>query len=379
MSKPRHLLIAVCMVAIVCLFPAQAFAYGWYDDSVDISKGTIRLSQSSFEYTGAPLEPAVTVTVDGETLDDWDYDVVYSNNTNAGTATVTVTADSYYYTGTLKKTFTISPKKVKSCFIEHAQYNGKVKEPPVYVATQVQSSYDGSYYEDYTKLKKGRDYTIKVSGGHKKVGKYTAAITFKGNFTGKLKKTFKILPKAPTIKKTKTLSTSQIKVTWSKVKGASGYKVYRWNSKKGKFTLYRTTKSRSCTISRASKYDRDVSFYIRAYKKVGKKNYLSEGSAYGSEYLKLSKPAFSLKRTDFGKFEVRFKASGNYQIQISSNKKFKNDYPEFSKEWKGYTSTLTCYNYTSGQKVYVRARGYYYKNGVLKVGPWSAVKGVTPY
>lgn len=378
MSKPRHLFIAACAAALICLFPAQAFAYGWYDDPVDIGKGIIQLSQSSFEYTGAPLEPEVTVTVDGETLDSWDYDVSYSNNVNAGTATVTVTADSYYYTGTLTKTFAISPKKITSCYIEHARYNGKAKEPPVYVYTQVKSSYDGSYYDDYTKLKKGRDYTIKVSGGHKKIGKYTAVITFKGNFTGKVKKAFKILPKTPTIKKTKTLSTSQIKVTWSKVKGASGYKVYRWNSKKGKYTLYRTTKSRSCVIKRASKYDQYVSFYVRAYKKVGKKNFMSEYYAYGSEYLKLSKPVFSLKRTDFGRFEVRFKAAGNYQVQVSSNKKFKDGYPEFTHDWKGYTSTLTA-RYTSGQKVYVRARGYYYKNGVLKVGPWSAVKGVTPY
>lgn len=308
--------------------------------------------------------------------------MTYSNNTNAGTATVTVTAsDSYYsdYTGTLKKTFKINPKKMTSCYIENAAYNGKKKEPPVYAMLPTYDSYYDEYYDSYTKLKKGRDYTIKVSGGRKKIGKYTATITFKGNFTGKVKKKFKILPKSTSIKKTKTLSTSKISVRWGKVKGVSGYKVYRWNSKKSKYTLYLTTKKTSCTTKRASAYDQSVSFYVKPYKKVGKKTYSSEYYAYGSEYLKPSKPAFSIKRTDFGRFEVRFKAAGNYQIQISSNKKFKSGYPEFVKDWKGYTSTLNCYNYTSGEKVYVRARAYYYKNGNLKVGPWSSAKGVTPY
>ncbi len=44
-----------------------------------------------------------------------DYDVSYSNNKNADTATVTVTAsDSYYsrYTGTIKKMLKIKPQKV---------------------------------------------------------------------------------------------------------------------------------------------------------------------------------------------------------------------------------------------------------------------------
>ena len=56
-------------------------------------------------YTGSAITPAVTVT--GLTADQ--YDVAYSNNINAGTATVTVTAKAGSgYSGSAEKTFVIN-------------------------------------------------------------------------------------------------------------------------------------------------------------------------------------------------------------------------------------------------------------------------------
>lgn len=61
-------------------------------------------------YTGEAIEPTITVK-DGETtlVLDTDYTVAYSNNTNAGTATVTVTAkEGSDYSGEATATFTIA-------------------------------------------------------------------------------------------------------------------------------------------------------------------------------------------------------------------------------------------------------------------------------
>lgn len=61
-------------------------------------------------YTGEAIEPTVTVK-DGETtlVAGTDYTVAYSNNTNAGTATVTVTAkEGSDYSGEATATFTIA-------------------------------------------------------------------------------------------------------------------------------------------------------------------------------------------------------------------------------------------------------------------------------
>lgn len=79
----------------------------WYDLSVEteasarikayanplipINNAEISVEDASYTYDGKAKTPAVTnVTLDGETLDPSNYDVVYQNNINAGTATVTV-------------------------------------------------------------------------------------------------------------------------------------------------------------------------------------------------------------------------------------------------------------------------------------------------
>lgn len=61
----------------------------------------------TFTYTGNALTPAPTVTLGGETLtENTDYTVAYASNTNAGTATITVTGKGNY-SGTAQGTFTI--------------------------------------------------------------------------------------------------------------------------------------------------------------------------------------------------------------------------------------------------------------------------------
>ena len=62
----------------------------------------------SVTYNTKPHTPEVTVTFEGSTLEAGkDYDVAYTNNINAGTATVTVTGKGNF-TGTASKDFTIA-------------------------------------------------------------------------------------------------------------------------------------------------------------------------------------------------------------------------------------------------------------------------------
>lgn len=66
------------------------------------------LSSSSYTYDATAKTPTITIKNDIATLvKDTDYTVEYSNNINAGTATVTVTGIGNY-TGTLTKTFIIN-------------------------------------------------------------------------------------------------------------------------------------------------------------------------------------------------------------------------------------------------------------------------------
>ena len=74
-----------------------------------IARADVAVAGESFTYTGSPITPAVSVTLKNGTqlMKDRDYTLAYTNHTNAGTATVTVTGIGNYI-GTAKKTFVIS-------------------------------------------------------------------------------------------------------------------------------------------------------------------------------------------------------------------------------------------------------------------------------
>ena len=75
----------------------------------ELESGMVALEFESAEHTGSEIKPGVTVTFNGNTLTKGtDYDVTYSNNIDAGNATVTIKGKGYY-TGTIEKTFTITP------------------------------------------------------------------------------------------------------------------------------------------------------------------------------------------------------------------------------------------------------------------------------
>ena len=65
-------------------------------------------------YTGEVITPTLTVTCDGKTLvADTDYMTTYSNNTNVGTAIVTITGIGNY-TGSISSSFKIVPRKLEN-------------------------------------------------------------------------------------------------------------------------------------------------------------------------------------------------------------------------------------------------------------------------
>ena len=74
-----------------------------------VTAPTITVSGAPFVYTGSAITPTVTVTDDlGKVIDPKEYTVSYKDNTNAGTATITITdKDGGNYIVSGSKTFTI--------------------------------------------------------------------------------------------------------------------------------------------------------------------------------------------------------------------------------------------------------------------------------
>ena len=329
-----------------------------------ISNTTATISKSIYLYTGSAVNPAVTVKDGTKTLTKGtDYTVSYSNNTKVGTATVTITGKGNY-TGTLKKTFAIKKNFAKTSAALSATsytYNGKAKTPSVTV-------------KDGTKtLTKGTDYTVSYSN-NTNVGTAAATITGKGNYSGTLKKTYKIVPAIPAVPAVEN-SASGLKVTWKKPAGAGGYYIYR--SKDGSSDTKVKTITSGATLTwndtgataNGSKY----SYKVMAYKTVGEKTYKSAYSPAKVSY-KISKPSLSLSNISQGvKLTVskNGKATG-YQMQISTLSDFsKKAEQKFTKTtWKIKLPDKI------GKKCYLRVRTYKTVGSNTYYSVWSTVKSI---
>ena len=103
----------------------------------DINDTSISLAQSTYAYTGAEINPIITVTYNSNVLvNGSDYTVSYSNNTNLGTATITITGLGNYI-GVATKTFTIAAAEISDATLSTttATYNGKAKTPSATVTS----------------------------------------------------------------------------------------------------------------------------------------------------------------------------------------------------------------------------------------------------
>ena len=134
-------------------------------------------------YTGFAITPAVTVKDGSKNLSQGtDYTVSYSNNTNVGTATVTVTGKGNY-TGTKTADFKITARNASNFTISSIAdqtFTGSAITPAVTVK-------DGS-----KNLTKGTDYTVSYSN-NVNIGIATVTVTGKGNYTGTKTANFNIV------------------------------------------------------------------------------------------------------------------------------------------------------------------------------------------
>ena len=151
--------------------------------------------------------------------------------------------------------------QIESTTVKNAVYTGKAVKPAVKIETATGKKLNSKYY------------TVTYKN-NKKVGKGTAIITFKNGYKGTVKKTFKINPKATAIKKAAT-GTKQLKATYKKVAGVTGYQVQVATNKK--FTKNKKTVTVKKTSAIVKKLKSGKKYYVRvrAYKVVGGKKYYS--------------------------------------------------------------------------------------------------------
>ena len=163
-------------------------------DPYSISSSTFTKVED-YLYTGQPIVPEMTVTQNGVTLTpNVDYTITYSNNTNVGTATITITGIGKYC-DTRKFHFDIMPKEPSSLKAKKRTKNyitlswkkdSSISGYEIYRATTVNGTYkkiktinkkSTNSYKN-TKLSAGKCYYYKIRSYKKIKGKY-----YYSNFT----------------------------------------------------------------------------------------------------------------------------------------------------------------------------------------------------
>ena len=307
------------------------------------------LSTTSYTYDGKTKEPEVTVK-DGENtlVLGKDYTVSYANNTNAGTATVTITGIGNYG-GTITKTFTINPGSIDglSATLSTTEYtyDGKAKEPEVTV----------KHGENTLTL--GTDYTVSYANNINP-GIATVTITGTGNYTGTITKTFTITAQ----------SISDLTATLS----ATEY-TYNGKAKKPSVTLKHGTKvlvlNKDYTVTYVANTNPGTATVILK----GKGNYT--GTLKKTYAIKMATPKLSLTA---GKKKVAIKwgkvtgASG-YEVFMSTSKSGKYKGIKSANQ-KTYTFTKT--GLTKGKTYYFKVRTYKKVNGKKVYSTYSSIKSV---
>lgn len=143
-------------------------------------------------------------------------------------------------------------------------YNGKSHKPSVKV-----SDSKGNV------LVKDKDFTIKYPDSSTLPGKYKVKVTLKGKYSGSVNLKYEITPRAVKGVKLTSVKKRTANISYTAVTGATGYEVFRSDSKNGSYKRVATSSKTSYSGSKL-KSRRTYYFKVRAY------NYSSGERIYGS-------------------------------------------------------------------------------------------------
>ncbi|MCQ2524643.1 MAG: fibronectin type III domain-containing protein [Lachnospiraceae bacterium] len=270
------------------IYPSQAVSIELAGSDIDLSKCSVTVNDQS--YTGKKLEPAVTVKNGNVAVDKSKYTVTYKNNTNVGTATVTVTAKTGSgFTGSKSAKFKIT--KAKNAIKVNDSIEKAVSSKDQSFNLNAKASFGSLTYKSNNK-------NVTVS----KTGKVTIA----RNFIGAAKITIDVKGTSNYIAASKTVNISvnpskisvakltnpskgAIKVSWKANEKLSGYEIQYTNDSKFKKTV-KTVKINKATVNEKEikNLKKGKTYYvrIRAYKTISGKKYYSDWSAAKSIKIK---------------------------------------------------------------------------------------------
>ena len=329
---------------------------------------------SSQIYDGEAVTPAVEVIDNGVTLiEGTDYELAYSDNDAAGTATVTITGIGKYE-GSRAETFEIGLATPTLSAIQNTSTGIKLTWKKVEGAEGYIIYRKIGTATKWSKWKTVGSVTSITNTGLTSGKKYTYTVkAYSGDVESGYDSTGKSITylKRPTV--TLTNVSTGITVKWSKITGATGYVVYRKAGTAKSWTKVTTIKKGSTvsyTDKKANTNGTKYQYYVKAYK----------GSTYSADAAsvttyRLSRPSLTTyKNVATKKISLKWtkntKATG-YEIRYQTGTKTKN---VKVKGYKNVSKTIT--GLTKNKTYKVSVRSYKTVSSKTYYSAWSTVKSV---
>lgn len=334
---------------------------------------TASLSYTTATYNGTALCPTVNLFYGNTILtENKDYTVAYSNNVNVGTGYVQIKGIGNF-TGVITKSFTIkgiSLQEKGKCKVivekNSLVYYNEPISPILYVSYNDLNG--NSRY-----LTEGVDYTVTYSNLNK-MGKANAKIRGIGIYSGTINKSFNIIPQKVSGIYISDITSSSLKINWSKISNVAGYQIFKYNSKKKKFEhlAFVSPSKTSYSLSKLSAAG-TYRFKIRAYISINNKKTYGYTSNEFSSSLKPSQVSITSVTKSKNKLTVEWKKinCSGYEIFYSTDKKMKKGVKTIKVSSSKSSKTIKGIN--KSKRYYVKVRAYTSKNGKKLYGKKSAL------
>ncbi|MFA6867099.1 MAG: transglutaminase domain-containing protein [Clostridia bacterium] len=191
MRKNIILITIFTLVLITLLCGCSLFS----GDNIDATKPTNQLSvtidQSEFVYDGTEKQPTPVVKYKDTLIAPASYNITYTNNINAGTASMTINIDCDAYKGSKDVDFTILPKSIGHVSITMPTQNYQYTGNPILPVLNSVLSKDTAETEVTTTLTTS-DYLLE-STNNINVGSANFTLTGQNNYNGSVEFEFNII------------------------------------------------------------------------------------------------------------------------------------------------------------------------------------------
>lgn len=223
-------------------------------------------------------------------------------------------------------------------------------------------------------LEKDKDYTVSFDNNID-TGKATIKIEGRGNYTGTITKTFKIIPGQVKGLKVKTQEKKSVTLTWKKNKGnITKYKVYYLDYSKNTWIFAGKTTKTEYTVN-GLKPGTSYKFRVRAYKTIDEKQCFGEYSNKLKTSTKPKTPSILKLKAGKNQAKITYKkieGATGYQIAYSTNENFEN----VIKTTRKSATTTTIKGLERGKTYYFKVRTYRTVDGRKVYSSYSQVNKI---